>query len=84
MTGNRYTLFYKEGMSFHRVINPFIALEPTGGQFRTVTLEPGDDIVVQADRTTVRNGLVQVVYEGLVLSAFLRDIEDRTQEMSSV
>jgi len=68
-------------MMYHRVTTPFVALSGANGTYRAVTLEPGDSIIVRAEDTTVRSGIVKIVYDGLVLSAYLRDIQDRTEEV---
>ncbi len=65
----------------HRVNSAFAAVSKADNAFRSVTLEPGDTITVHSARTTVRSGLVEVLYDGLVLSAYLRDIEDRTESI---
>jgi len=38
---------------------------------------------VRSDRTSVRSGLVELLYDGMALSAYLRDIEDRTECMEA-
>ena len=65
----------------HRVTTPFVAVSGENGSYRAVTLEPGDSIEVRSENITVRSGIVKIVYDGLVLSAYLRDIEDRTEEV---
>jgi hypothetical protein len=67
--------------TYHRVNTPFVGVSGADGRFRAVTLEPGANIAVRAGHTVLRSGLVEVVYEGVVLSAFLRDIEDRTERI---
>lgn len=69
--------------TFHRVNTPFVGVAGMDGNFRAVTLEPGAKIAVQAGHTVLRSGLVEIVYEGVVLSAFLRDIEDRTEQVEA-
>ena len=71
-------------MIFHRVTTPFVALSGENGSYRAVTLEPGDNIGVHSENTTVRSGIVRITYDGLVLSAYLRDIQDRTEEVEHV
>lgn len=67
-------------MQMYRVKTPFVAVRPTaGGVFESVALEPGAIISVKLERTVVRSGLVDVLYEGRVLAAYLRDIEDRAE-----
>ncbi len=63
----------------HRVNSAFVVVSNSDHDFRSVTLEPGDTIEVRSDRTVVRSGLVGVVYDGMAMSAYLRDIEDRTE-----
>jgi hypothetical protein len=64
----------------YQVKTPFVAVCPTAnGAFESVTLEPGTIITVQAEHTVLRSGLVDVLYEGTILAAYLRDIEDRTE-----
>jgi hypothetical protein len=67
----------------HRVNSAFPAVSNADNAFLSVTLEPGDTIVVHSGRTSVRSGLVEVLYDGIVLSAYLRDIEDRTECVGS-
>ena len=67
----------------HRVNSAFAAVSKADNAFRSVTLEPGDTIIVHSNRTSVRSGLVQVLYDGMVLSAYLRDIEDRTEDVEA-
>jgi len=65
----------------HRVNSAFVVVSRSDNAFRAVTLEPGDTIGVHSERTTVRSGLVEVVYDGMVMAAYLRDIEDRTESI---
>jgi hypothetical protein len=69
--------------AYHRVNTPFVGVSGADGNFRAVTLEPGANISVRLGNTVLRSGLVEVVYEGMVLSAFLRDIEDRTERIEA-
>jgi hypothetical protein len=62
-----------------RVNSPFVVVFKADGAFKAVTLEAGTTITVNADRTVQRSGLVDVLYNGMVLAAYLRDIEDRTE-----
>ena len=65
--------------TYHRVLTPFVGISGSDENFKAVTLEPGTHIAVEASHTGVRSGLVEVVYEDMVLRAYLRDIEDRTE-----
>ena len=67
-------------MQQYRVSTPFLAVclnEDSSSRF--VTLERGAIIRVMADRTVLCGGLVDVLYEGRTVSAFMRDIEDRSE-----
>jgi hypothetical protein len=67
-------------MQMYRVKTPFVAVLPNaGGVFESISLQPGAIISVKLERTVLRSGLVDVLYEGKVLAAYLRDIEDRAE-----
>lgn len=67
-------------MQMYRVKMPFVAVHSnTQGAFESVALEPGAVISVKAERTALRTGLVDVLYQGRTLAAYLRDIEDRAE-----
>ncbi len=64
----------------YRVKTPFVAVSPQAEYgFRSVELEPGTIIKVESRHTGLRSGLVCVVYDHMVLSSFLRDIEDNAE-----
>ena len=64
----------------HQVKSAFVGVHPNhDGTLASVTLEPGAIIAVDTARTVLRSGLVEVLFEGTVLTAFMRDIEDRTE-----
>ena len=69
-------------MQNYRVKTPFVAVLPNaGGGFESVVLGPGAMISVGVERTVLRTGLVDVVYQGRLLAAYLRDIEDRAEQV---
>ncbi len=69
---------------FYRVKTPFVAVSPLADDgFKSVALEPGSIIAVDAARTALRSGLVGVRYEHMALSSFLSDIEDKTEPLES-
>lgn len=63
----------------HRVHAPFVVISKSDHAYKAITLAPGDTISVRSDRTSQRSGLVEVLYDGMLLAAYLRDIEDRTE-----
>ena len=66
----------------YRVKTPFVAISPLAGEgFKSVDLEPGSIIAVEAGRTGLRSGLVGVKYEQMALSSYLADIEDKTEPL---
>ena len=68
----------------YQVMTPFVAIyRKTDGVFESVALEPGTLITVQAEHTALRSGLVHVLYDGTVLAAYLRDIEDRAERVEA-
>jgi len=67
----------------YQVKFPFVGVYPGADHaFEAVTLQRGAIITVDAQHTSLRSGLVEVNFEGAVLSAWLRDIEDRTERVS--
>ena len=61
----------------------FVAVHPSANHaFEAVTLQRGAIITVEAKRTSLRSGLVEVLFEGTVLAAYLRDIEDWTERVA--
>ena len=67
-------------MRQYRVSTPFLAVSPNeDSSFRFVTLERGAIIRVNVEHTVPRSGLVDVLYEGRTVAAFMRDIEDRAE-----
>ena len=70
-------------MTYLRVTTPFVALSGSNGAYRAVTLEPGDTIAMRAEGATVRTGITQIIYDGVLLSAYARDIEDRTERLEA-
>jgi hypothetical protein len=71
-------------MQQYRVNTSFIAVCPNqDSTSRFVTLEPGAIIRVTVDRTICSTGLVDVLYEGRTLAAFMRDIEDRAERVAA-
>lgn len=70
----------KSIMQMYRVKMPFMAIRPlSGSSFESVALQPGALISVRVERTVLRSGLVDVLFEGKTLAAYLRDIEDRAE-----
>ncbi|HLJ45197.1 MAG TPA: hypothetical protein VKU01_04280 [Bryobacteraceae bacterium] len=66
----------------YRVKTPFVAISPQAGDgFKSVALEPGSIISVEAGRTGLRSGLVGVKYEQMALSSYLGDIEDKAEPL---
>ena len=66
----------------YQVKIPFIGVHPSADHaFDVVTLDRGDIITVDATHTSKRSGLVEVIFQGAVLSAWLRDIQDRTERV---
>jgi hypothetical protein len=71
-------------MQMYRVRLPFVAVRPSAeGAFESVALPPGSIISVKAERTVLRSGLVDVLYDGKILAAYLRDIEDRAESVDA-
>jgi hypothetical protein len=67
-------------MQMYRVKTPFVLVRPTGsGAFESVSLAPGALISVRMDRTILRSGLVDVLFDGKILAAHLRDVVDRAE-----
>ena len=65
-------------MKQYRVNTPFLAVcSKEGSKF--VTLERGAIIRVNVERTIPCTVLVDVLYEGRTLAAFMSDIEDRAE-----
>ncbi len=61
---------------------PFVGVYPGADHaFEAVTLQRGAIIKVETKHTSMRSGLVEVLFEGTVLAAYLRDIEDRTERV---
>ena len=68
----------------YRVKTPFVAVSPLADDgFKSIALEPGSIIAVEAGRTALRSGLVGVRYEHMALSSYLSDIEDKTEPIES-
>ena len=68
----------------YHVKTPFVAIyRKAEGVFESVTLEPGEIISVQDGHTVLRSGLVDLLYNGTVLTAYLRDIEDRAERVEA-
>lgn len=62
----------------YRIREPFVAVRPSDGNgFQFLTLHPGDLIVIRG--SVQESGLVDVVYDGVVIAAFMRDIEARAE-----
>ena len=67
-------------MQKYRVKLPIAAVRlSSAGMYESVALEPGAIISAKVERTVLRSGLVNVLYQGKELSAYLRDIEDRAE-----
>jgi len=66
----------------YQVKSAFVAVHPSVNHaFEAVTLQRGAIITVEAEHTSLRSGLVEVLFEGTVLAAYLRDIEDWTERV---
>ena len=71
-------------MQTYRVKTAFVAVRPNAeGAFESVALGPGAIISVRTERTVLRSGLVDVLYQGQILAAYLRDVEDRAEEVKA-
>jgi hypothetical protein len=67
----------------YQVKVPFVGVHPNADRaFEVVMLERGAIITVDSQHTSLRSGLVEVQFQGTVLAAYLRDIEDRTEPVS--
>ena len=67
-------------MQQYRVSAPFLAVSSNGdSSFGFVTVERGAIIRVDVEHPSPPPGLVDVLYEGRTLAAFLCDIEDRAE-----
>ena len=70
-------------MQQYRVNTPFLAVCSNGDSTcRFVTLERGAMIRVTVDGSLPSSGLVDLLYEGRKLAAFMRDIEDRAERVA--
>jgi len=68
----------------YQVKIPFVGVHPDADHaFEVVTLQRGDIITVETQHTSLRSGLVEVLFGGTVLAAYLRDIEDRTEQVKT-
>src|SRR5258708_15132556 len=66
----------------YEVKREFVAVHPSGDRaFEAVRLQRGAMITVDAEHTSLRSGLVKVLFEDTVLAAYLRDIEDWTERV---
>ncbi|MDP8981292.1 MAG: hypothetical protein M3O35_11965 [Acidobacteriota bacterium] len=67
----------------YQVTVPFVGVHPDADHaFEVVTIERGAIITVDTKHTSQRSGLVEVLFQGTVLAAYLRDIEDRAEPLS--
>jgi hypothetical protein len=67
----------------YQVTVPFVGVHPDAAHaFEVVTIERGAIITVDTEHTSLRSGLVEVRFQGTVLAAYLRDIEDRAEPVS--
>lgn len=67
-------------MQRYRVTTPFVAVKPDDdGHYRFVTLGRGS--VFDLNGELRRTELVEILFEGRVLAAFIRDIEERAERI---
>ncbi|HEV2689194.1 MAG TPA: hypothetical protein VGV35_11585, partial [Bryobacteraceae bacterium] len=73
---------HHDGTMSYRVREPFLAIrDDPPHQFTFVTLLPGSIIAVKGEPQ--RSGLVDVLHEGNILGAFMRDILSRCERVQA-
>jgi len=65
----------------YRVKTPFLAVyRTTGGKSHFVNMEPGHLFTLRGEE---RRGMINVLYQGRIVSVFVKDIEERAQKIKA-
>lgn len=64
----------------YRVKTPFLAVYRAHGKSQFVNMEPGHAFTLRGEE---RKGLINVLYQGRIVSVFVKDIEERAQKIKA-